>query len=560
MNNRNQIEQQINLQKEMIKDCFCPLSFKIMKDPVIIESGYSFERDAILKWFLKCDICPITKIKLKSKDLIINNHLNVKNRIENYLNYFVIKNVREWIENEELFDVCKDLINDSLQLILNNENFKELEKELFIFKFEILFLQKDLTEEQFYENYLNCMKEINDIHFKLLHFFKIEEKLTNENILNRYYNDLLNLLIFLNNKDYNDLQKDIFIKYCKLNKLNLQFITNILNSIEDDKLLLEYYSILNETNYDKYDLLNKIINLPKIEDEILFISIIKNMLKEINLNFVTDKLKLLRKIEIYNDLKDEIKFIYLQLYHENNDITYLEKVYNLDNNDKEIGEKLLNKYLELQLLDKFMNFYLKLNSSKLDPLNLMFMNLLKIQNLKLENLNYEFTNTKTQLLNKINNLESQLEQQILINAKNKLSKWKNDFMKIITIETSSNIYKYNYFHSEIFEAFGLQWKIEFYPKGEEKSKSDECAIYIYLNDKQICKEQREISSIKTKFFISNCNVDENSMKLFDYEFTKLEGYGEVNFKQIDFIPFIENDKQFYKILIGMKKVDIKYNK
>lgn len=51
----------------------CPLSMKLMYDPVVIDSGKTFERSWIEKWFSKGHIiCPLTHMRLKNLSLVPN--------------------------------------------------------------------------------------------------------------------------------------------------------------------------------------------------------------------------------------------------------------------------------------------------------------------------------------------------------------------------------------------------------------------------------------------------------------------------------------------------------
>ena len=50
----------------------CPISQNKMYDPVIAEDGHTYERSEILKWFNFNNISPITKQRLKSKNLLSN--------------------------------------------------------------------------------------------------------------------------------------------------------------------------------------------------------------------------------------------------------------------------------------------------------------------------------------------------------------------------------------------------------------------------------------------------------------------------------------------------------
>ncbi|GAB4833026.1 U-box domain-containing protein 44 [Ancistrocladus abbreviatus] len=64
------------LRLEPIYDSFvCPLTKQVMRDPVTIETGQTFEREAIEKWFEGCNengrrpTCPVTLKELRSTDL-----------------------------------------------------------------------------------------------------------------------------------------------------------------------------------------------------------------------------------------------------------------------------------------------------------------------------------------------------------------------------------------------------------------------------------------------------------------------------------------------------------
>ncbi|KAF2324798.1 hypothetical protein GH714_017140 [Hevea brasiliensis] len=61
---------------EPIYDAFvCPLTKQVMRDPVTLENGQTFDREAIERWFRECResgrklVCPLTQKELKSADL-----------------------------------------------------------------------------------------------------------------------------------------------------------------------------------------------------------------------------------------------------------------------------------------------------------------------------------------------------------------------------------------------------------------------------------------------------------------------------------------------------------
>jgi hypothetical protein len=68
---------------------YCPVSLEIMKDPVICEDGYSYDRESIVK--LTNDLSPITRQKITRRRLVPNRAL--KNIIEMYMSKYNPKNI-----------------------------------------------------------------------------------------------------------------------------------------------------------------------------------------------------------------------------------------------------------------------------------------------------------------------------------------------------------------------------------------------------------------------------------------------------------------------------------
>lgn len=56
---------------------YCPLTRKLMTDPVVDSEGYTYERDAIEKWITKSAVSPLTGNSLASGDLKPNRALKV---------------------------------------------------------------------------------------------------------------------------------------------------------------------------------------------------------------------------------------------------------------------------------------------------------------------------------------------------------------------------------------------------------------------------------------------------------------------------------------------------
>ena len=68
-----------------IPDCYlCKINNKLLINPFIIDSGFSYEKEDIQKHFKNSGkFCPFTKIKVSSN--IVPN-TNLKNSIEEFLN------------------------------------------------------------------------------------------------------------------------------------------------------------------------------------------------------------------------------------------------------------------------------------------------------------------------------------------------------------------------------------------------------------------------------------------------------------------------------------------
>ncbi|KAG6506999.1 U-box domain-containing protein 44-like [Zingiber officinale] len=89
-----------NVRIEPIFQAFlCPLTKQVMKDPVTIENGQTFEREAIENWFRDCTdsgrrpTCPLTQKELKSTD--VNPSIALRNAI------------KEWIKRNEVAQLEK---------------------------------------------------------------------------------------------------------------------------------------------------------------------------------------------------------------------------------------------------------------------------------------------------------------------------------------------------------------------------------------------------------------------------------------------------------------------
>lgn len=60
----------------------CPITQEIMKDPVVLADGHSYERNSIQRWLIKSDKSPMTNVWLKDKTMRPN--IALKNLIQDY--------------------------------------------------------------------------------------------------------------------------------------------------------------------------------------------------------------------------------------------------------------------------------------------------------------------------------------------------------------------------------------------------------------------------------------------------------------------------------------------
>ncbi|KAL9653538.1 hypothetical protein ABK040_000459, partial [Willaertia magna] len=478
-----------------------------------------------------------------------------KEEIVKYLEK-IIKNVKLWLMDDNLIEICFKLINDTINLIyFNSINYKEYLNQLYELKLNILLNEYNLNDFN------------NDFNIKLRN--NEEEELFNK---------------YIDNKQF----KEIFLKYYELNKIDNDLITKIFNYLQKDEYKFEYLNILyNVKNYNKCNLLEHLVTI-KVDNKEEMISLFKSLFKEINLNEF-NLIKLVDFIKDYNELFEEKMIVYNNLYKQTNEIKYLELIYEFN---KEIENDLLNEYLKLNMLNKYFNLYYKINENKIDPFNNIIFKVLQYQNNKIENIinnnlqsnnfnlqiedrNKEITkikqsiedinNFKNTLQNELNLNELQNQQKIINNFK--INHLNFDYCNIIKITVDRlNITKEKIFYSDPFEAIGLQWRLKLIPKGSiKKSKEDECAIFLHLNSLQYSNKNdnstavlinKEISSVNIQFIFDNMNL--LCGRIFECNYVKLEGRGSWDFKRDYFIPKIEIDKEIYSFVIGIKKLNMKF--
>jgi hypothetical protein len=95
-----------------------------MTDPVVIETGESYERDAIKKWFATNDTCPKTGNKIKDKTIMVAN-IQLRQAIEEIKkelekNNQHVSKIKE-LTDEEFIDKIKIIIKSSVAKVFNAE-------------------------------------------------------------------------------------------------------------------------------------------------------------------------------------------------------------------------------------------------------------------------------------------------------------------------------------------------------------------------------------------------------------------------------------------------------
>lgn len=109
------------LDKTVCKHYRCPITGKIMRDPVLTADGYTYEREAIAKWLIYNDTNPLTYELLVNKNLIPNHP--VRNIIQDFLD-------KNPAYSDEIY-ISKNLVTELLELTatwppLNLQRWREI--------------------------------------------------------------------------------------------------------------------------------------------------------------------------------------------------------------------------------------------------------------------------------------------------------------------------------------------------------------------------------------------------------------------------------------------------
>ncbi|KAL9655530.1 hypothetical protein ABK040_002197 [Willaertia magna] len=519
--NIDEIERKINKWKSNLEELYCPISHQIMKDPVILETGHTFERHSIEEWLLNNNTCPITRKQLEYLELVPN--MMIKLNVDKEINQFV-NNVLKYItidkcSNSNVTDICKEIVDEAIDLInIVDNRYKDL-----------IHLQTIILLKQF------SNKNEKSIVEKCLNNITIENLFNNEEKLVYLF-----FLTEINHNNYfldeiNTLKLKLFKKHVKSKPNQNNLIDKIIKSVSDDEKIGYLYILLSNNAYDIYKLFKKFLNLKINYYSDYFIKFFKLFsLNHINnIKLTTNEMeRTLNKIKNCKDLKTEIKSLSITLYNKEFKLEHLELAYKMDEDSEMIRSYLMKRYLDLKMLDKYSNLFIKHNKN----LDSNTINLIK-------------------LLNNQNNQNKQTENnQLILRAKRIINKTYKFFDVIeVEVDNSDSVQKDDGFFSNVFEACGIDWALHFYPKGTSISNNNESALFLYLYDEHI-------EYVDIDFYLGNEYADEaikNSYK--NVKIKILHGHGNNRFDRNLFNSYkTYNSTNYYRFLVGINVLNIKY--
>ena len=77
-------DKDLKKEEQIFPDAFtCPITHDLLRDPVIAQDGFSYEREMIEKWFVSHNTSPMTGLRIKSKSLVSN--IGLKGQISQWL-------------------------------------------------------------------------------------------------------------------------------------------------------------------------------------------------------------------------------------------------------------------------------------------------------------------------------------------------------------------------------------------------------------------------------------------------------------------------------------------
>lgn len=256
-----------------------------------------------------------TKIKVLIQKLKDNNKLSSEEQSECYKSISILKD--ELKENRNKIDLyLNDAIFDDLLIKINNKTTRELKatfderihkiSKMYIkgyehnlsIDFNTEFIFKEKSKSKAYKNILKLINSESTIE-KEINFYRKKLNETKRGSLSNNINDNIDKIV----EDLNQLEDDIYNKYCKLSKYKDDY-----SSLMFAKHKIEE-TILNDQL--KFNSINEKIKYQKALEE--YISISKdNISKNISLEFIKTSNKIFRKKKFIDKvlIEEEVKFYY----------------------------------------------------------------------------------------------------------------------------------------------------------------------------------------------------------------------------------------------------------
>ncbi|CAN8316558.1 unnamed protein product [Cochlearia groenlandica] len=184
----------------------CPISLEIMKDPVIVSTGITYDRDTIEKWLFtgKKNTCPVTKQDITNAELTPNHTLRrlIQSWCTLYASYGVerIPTPRHPISKSEIEKLIKDSSSSHQNLVKCLKRLRQLMSENATNKrcLETAcvpeFLATIISKETL-ENSVDFTTSLTDEALNLLYHLDTSETVLKNLLNNKKCNDIVNSLI-----------------------------------------------------------------------------------------------------------------------------------------------------------------------------------------------------------------------------------------------------------------------------------------------------------------------------------------------------------------------------
>jgi hypothetical protein len=104
-----------------LKHLICPITSLIYLNPVIIEDGFTYERDEIVKWLKHNDSSPMTRMIIRDKKMFTNH--SIKQQVNEYLSSNPDEIIHQYNHDKteyQVVDIVYNLIQNPTQNLTQN--------------------------------------------------------------------------------------------------------------------------------------------------------------------------------------------------------------------------------------------------------------------------------------------------------------------------------------------------------------------------------------------------------------------------------------------------------